>query len=233
MLLQTPPASTPQPGSGTDAARPLTRPEVVVLEQRREALMLQLAAVRSRRSAAVGELQAIQASPLRGRAGRVQHANVLEQEIALLDRQDARIHVDLAEIDRRLTADVVATQPPPLPTPPPLVPPVDVSFELVAAVAIVFIVVAVGPISVALARLIWKRTTSRGGDAAWDSSPRLERLEHSVEAIAVEVERISEGQSTVTRLLTESPNFAVGAAGALVPEAVHRVAAGKSIADER
>jgi hypothetical protein len=32
---------------------------------------------------------------------------------------------------------------------------------------------------------------------------RLERIEHAVEAMAVEVERISEGQRFVTRLLAE------------------------------
>ncbi|MEO5590566.1 MAG: hypothetical protein ABIS03_13335, partial [Gemmatimonadaceae bacterium] len=37
-------------------------------------------------------------------------------------------------------------------------------------------------------------------------SPQVERLEHSMEAIAIEVERISEGQRFVTRLLSESAN---------------------------
>lgn len=39
-------------------------------------------------------------------------------------------------------------------------------------------------------------------------SPRLERVEQAVEAIAIEVERISEGQRFVTRLLSESPEGA-------------------------
>jgi hypothetical protein len=34
---------------------------------------------------------------------------------------------------------------------------------------------------------------------------RLERIEHAVDAIAVEVERIAEGQRFVTRLLSERP----------------------------
>ncbi|HVH39030.1 MAG TPA: hypothetical protein VM764_03325 [Gemmatimonadaceae bacterium] len=32
---------------------------------------------------------------------------------------------------------------------------------------------------------------------------RLERIEHAIEAVAVEIERISEGQRFVTRLLSE------------------------------
>jgi len=41
---------------------------------------------------------------------------------------------------------------------------------------------------------------------------RLERMEHSIDAIAVEVERISEGQRFMTRLLTEgsAPALSVG-----------------------
>lgn len=47
-------------------------------------------------------------------------------------------------------------------------------------------------------------------DSARDE--RLARLEHAVEAVAVEVERISEGQRFVTRLLTErdKPRAQVG-----------------------
>jgi hypothetical protein len=37
-----------------------------------------------------------------------------------------------------------------------------------------------------------------------ESDPRMERLERGMEAIAVEVERISEGQRFVTRLMSES-----------------------------
>lgn len=50
-------------------------------------------------------------------------------------------------------------------------------------------------------------------------SPRLERVEQAVEAIAIEVERISEGQRFVTRLLSESPE------GALVKNRIAQPAA--------
>jgi hypothetical protein len=54
----------------------------------------------------------------------------------------------------------------------------------------------------------WRRRRSGKSEAtpralAADSA-RLERLEHGVEAIAIEVERISEGQRFVTRLLSET-----------------------------
>jgi hypothetical protein len=51
----------------------------------------------------------------------------------------------------------------------------------------------------------WRRQRpAPRGEIAADTSPRLERLEHGMDAIAVEIERISEGQRFVTRLLSES-----------------------------
>ena len=49
-----------------------------------------------------------------------------------------------------------------------------------------------------------------------DTALRLERIEQAIEAMAVEVERISEGQRFVTKLLAErnsSPAAAIPAAG--------------------
>jgi hypothetical protein len=54
----------------------------------------------------------------------------------------------------------------------------------------------------------WRRGGERGGQreaaAATGPDPRIERLAHAVDAIAVEVERIGEGQRFVTQLLAES-----------------------------
>jgi len=45
-----------------------------------------------------------------------------------------------------------------------------------------------------------------------ESAQRMERLEQAVDAIAIEIERVSEGQRYVTRLLTEgaAPALPVG-----------------------
>jgi hypothetical protein len=63
-------------------------------------------------------------------------------------------------------------------------------------------VTAIGfPIAKAIARRI-----ERGGDlpkVPSDSTKRLERMEQAIEAIALEVERISEGQRFTTKLLSE------------------------------
>ena len=60
------------------------------------------------------------------------------------------------------------------------------------------------PLAIAFARLIWKRA-SEPERPAIDSSAhmKLEQLQQSVDAIAIEVERISENQRFVTKALAE------------------------------
>jgi hypothetical protein len=60
------------------------------------------------------------------------------------------------------------------------------------------------PISITLARRMWRRTPSASAPIPAALDERLARIEQSVEATAIEVERIGEGQRFVTRLLTES-----------------------------
>ena len=70
-----------------------------------------------------------------------------------------------------------------------------------------------------------KTLAARGSAASQD--PRLARIESAIEAVAIEVERISEAQRFTTRLLTErhgAPAPAVGAGQPLKhPEETHHV----------
>jgi hypothetical protein len=70
-------------------------------------------------------------------------------------------------------------------------------------------IIAIGfPIARAYAKKI-----ERGGDTARvpsDVSARLERMEQAIDSIAVEVERISEGQRFTTKLLAERSSAPVG-----------------------
>jgi hypothetical protein len=56
------------------------------------------------------------------------------------------------------------------------------------------------------ARRRWKRRVvpARAGALDTDSSQRLQRLEQGMDAIAIEIERVSEGQRFVTKLLADS-----------------------------
>jgi hypothetical protein len=68
-----------------------------------------------------------------------------------------------------------------------------------------FIGAVLMPIAIAVARRIWRGKRDTGRAIEDRVSPRLDRLEQAVDAIAIEVERISEGQRFVTRVLTERP----------------------------
>ncbi|MDB4874366.1 MAG: hypothetical protein JWM41_812 [Gemmatimonadetes bacterium] len=76
----------------------------------------------------------------------------------------------------------------------------------VTAVIIVFMLAVLMPISIGITRRLWRRTPKDNGAPLSDLvSPRLERLEQAVDAIAIEIERISEGQRFVTKVLVERP----------------------------
>ncbi len=78
--------------------------------------------------------------------------------------------------------------------------------------AIVFTLFVLSPIAFSLSRTIWKRGSRHVAmPASTDTTQRLERIEQSVEAIAIEIERVSEGQRFVTRIMTETRQ------GALTP----------------
>jgi hypothetical protein len=78
--------------------------------------------------------------------------------------------------------------------------------EQVAIVAIVFgTMFAIGfPLARAFARRI-EGGRSAASSISPDLSERLDRIERAVESVALEVERISEGQRFVTKLMTERP----------------------------
>jgi hypothetical protein len=67
----------------------------------------------------------------------------------------------------------------------------------------IFIIVVLLPISLAYARRIWRRSAAAVMALPQEVMDRLTRLDQAVDSIAVEVERIGEGQRFVTRVLTE------------------------------
>jgi hypothetical protein len=74
----------------------------------------------------------------------------------------------------------------------------------IVIVAIVF--GTLGTVLFPLARAWARRIDGRGAEPAAipaDVTARLERIERAVESVAIEVERISEGQRFVTKVLAE------------------------------
>jgi hypothetical protein len=80
-----------------------------------------------------------------------------------------------------------------------------------------FMVIVLLPISVAFARRIWRRGTAAVAAFPREIGERLHRMEQALEATAVEVERIGEGQRFLTRLFTEGEGARSIGAGAAQP----------------
>lgn len=77
--------------------------------------------------------------------------------------------------------------------------------DAAAALGGVFMIFVLAPIAFAAARMMWKRTNRVVAAPLPDeASKRLERLEQGMDAIAIEIERVSEGQRFVTRLLSDA-----------------------------
>ena len=198
----------------------------------------QYASLRARRSELSNQLQSVQgrrdrlARELRSSTGADRDG--LEERIEVLDQRIVQIESDMATTGRELTTaalpgrTVATTQSPAWFAPVPA--------DDVATVGIVFTVAVLGPIAVAAARLLWKRGSAgpvRPAPADPRSAERLERIEQAVEAIAIEVERVSEGQRFVTRLLAEGGAGTPALGAGQRPAEPVRVPAGEPVAAGR
>jgi len=81
------------------------------------------------------------------------------------------------------------------------------------AITVVFTLFVLCPIALSFSRFIWKRgSRAAAAPVSREADLRMERVEQAVDAIAVEVERISEGQRFVTQLMTQQAALGTGAA---------------------
>lgn len=177
------------------AARPMTSADVSALKSRRSELSRQLNSAAGRREELAKELVGKTGAD---RAG-------IEARLKLLDERLLQIETDIAANGKALAsapgALLAGSDAPP-----------NISFggapmrPDVTAIAIVFTIFVLTPIALAAARLLWKRGNLPKVDRTIDreQSERLQRLESSVDTIALEIERISEGQRFVTKLLAET-----------------------------
>ena len=85
--------------------------------------------------------------------------------------------------------------------------------ELIVAIAgmITAVVIVLGiPMVIVHARKVWKRDSATESTSSGPTDHRLERIEQAIDAMAVEVERIAEGQRFVTKLLSDRGQERVG-----------------------
>lgn len=185
--------------TGADvAALPLSLPktsaEVEALQTRKQELTEELANVSARRHELSEEIRV--APDGASRTG-------LEARLRLMDQRILQLETDIGTTSKQLSstpAEVLAiaqsdNRPPNN----------DGSFGEGLAAGLVPLLSLLAIVT------LWQRykRRRRGGIATSkenlvaESNQRLERLEHGMEAIAIEIERVSEGQRFVTRLLSE------------------------------
>jgi hypothetical protein len=149
-------------------------------------------------------------------SGQLQDPMVTGANRAGLEARIQRLDARLIELDGQIAtadAEVAATagvpgayvpEPQHIDTGPP---------EEVFVIPIVFTIFVLGPLSVAYARRIWKRTGTAVAQIPHAMAERFGRLEQAVDAIAVEVERISEGQRFMTKLFADGNMRAIAQSG--------------------
>jgi hypothetical protein len=181
--------------SGSLPGGAMTREDVANLRARRSELSDQLESATGRRRSLAEQVR---------RADGVNKAG-LESRLATLDQRIVRLEGELDQVGQQLAspqaAAYVAQTRPPMNFEPPRFSNVDPE-----PIIICFILFVMSPLALSISRLIWKRgsrMSTQPPALRTDSGERLERIEQGMDAIAIEVERVSEGQRFVTRLLSE------------------------------
>ena len=194
------PDITPVPAGPTVWHIPRTPAEQAILEAQRAALSGQILNVRERRNT---NARADERASGANRSG-------LEQQLRGLDDRLLQLEADLAESGRAsYQSNVVASTG--------VVPRqfFNISSGQITGISIVFILFVLGPLAASLGRLMWRRSAKPAMPPGWyDAAQRLERLEQAVDTIAVEVERVSEGQRFMTKIMTQNAGAATNANGA-------------------
>ena len=169
---------------------PLSAGDVRWLRARRSELLDQLERATDRREGITDELAGTTGI---NRSG-------LEQQLAIVDQRIVQLESELAQTEGILTS--APTNALTAPPPPPQFRGDGGDDEAWVAIPALLIIFVLFPIVLAKTRRIWKGTAAPRVNPA--DNARLERIEQAVEAIAIEVERVSEGQRFVTKLLSDT-----------------------------
>lgn len=138
----------------------------------------------------------------------------LEKRIANADARITDLDQQIAVADKAVANAAAvpgATYRPPVP------PREGMDPDAVAALTALFMFIVFLPISIAFARRIWRRSAKATVVLPPEVSQRMESLERGMEAIALEVERIGEGQRFVTQALVGRGEIRAVGAGAAEP----------------
>lgn len=78
----------------------------------------------------------------------------------------------------------------------------DIIIPIAGMITAVVLVLGI-PLVIVQARKLWMRDSTSAAPTSSETDHRLERIEQAIDAMAVEVERIAEGQRFVTKLLAD------------------------------
>ena len=174
-------------------SQPFTLAYVNALKAKRSELSRQIESAQGRRDDVAKALQRAPVGPAQ---------TGLEQRLVVLDGRLAQLETDIAANGRQLAAapgNLLTSSSSEQPSSQDFGP---FGSGQLTAISIVFTIAVLMPIALAAARTLFKRASVlKPSPQLLESSARLERMEQAIDAVAVEVERISEGQRFVTQLL--------------------------------
>ena len=178
-------------GKNTVLQIPSSHEEMNALLARRREISDQLNSVTGRRNDLIQQLQTM---PTVGSDG-------VRSQISLLDTRILQLETDLATVGNEITAasPELITQ-----AEQPRYPNDKFGEGLAVGMGTTFVLMSAFFV---FARRRWRKSRKSAPPLPAPDSDRLQRLEHGMEAIAIEVERISEGQRFVTKLLSESKGY--------------------------
>ncbi len=178
----------------------LSRQDIGALRARAEELSSQITSASSRRRQTRDALRTATGADKAG----------LELRLGVLDARIAQLETDIAE-NGKLLASPAATRAISSPAFNPPSPKFGnrMADNLVPIVAI-FTIFVLAPIAASISRALWKRGSVRPVVQPIDHTQRLERMEQAIDSIAIEMERVSEGQRFVTRIMSENRSVGEG-----------------------
>ena len=189
---QAPGASTPQPFVVDVSDIPKTDVEVKALRIKMKDLQEELQDAASRRRTVASQLEDGRDAGLQARL------NVLDDRIVQIEKDITQTGLLLKRAAPQALVAGTSQDPDPAEIMEQL------GNKIIPIVAILSVFVF-APFAIAVSRFIWKRSTAAIRPARVDGTTqqKLDTLQQAVDTIAIEVERISEGQRFVTRLLSE------------------------------
>lgn len=201
-----PPPAPPAPGQVVTVGPGISTPKAVyrAFNAQRNELAEQLETLEDKRRSLVSQIE--QGATGASKTGLEVRITEIDKQISEVDKQLAQANVDVAK-SAAVEGAVVPDPPRPRDGPP----------EEVFVLGGMFIVVVLLPISIAFARRIWKRSAQAVVAFPQELADRLNRLDQSMDSIAIEVERIGEGQRFVTRVMTDNGSIRAVGAGAAQP----------------